>query len=142
MSAVKELNEALNHFHLGADARYRGDVVSACGHGVSYQQVCPQCHIEISEYLSTWDGNRPSGSETAKPGQSAFATQEGGDHYSKLRIQPMEYSMANQLDACQHTIIKYVTRFRDKGGIQDLRKAIHVLEMLIEIEGCGSNAGG
>lgn len=61
-------------------------------------------------------------------------TQVGGDHYKKLAIQPMEYSMQNNLDACQHTIIKYVTRFRDKGGIVDLRKAQHVLDMLIAFE--------
>jgi hypothetical protein len=46
----------------------------------------------------------------------------------------MEYSMANDLDACQHTVIKYVTRFRNKGGIQDLEKAKHVIDMLIEFE--------
>jgi len=65
---------------------------------------------------------------------SALDTQIGGGHYKTLAIQPMEYSMANKLDACQHTIIKYVTRFRDKGGIQDLEKALHTLEMLIEFE--------
>ena len=65
---------------------------------------------------------------------SALDAQEGGDHYKKLKIQPMEYSMANKLDACQHTIIKYVTRFRDKGGIEDLRKAKHCIDMLIEFE--------
>lgn len=60
--------------------------------------------------------------------------QEGGSHYKSLAIQPMEYSMANKLDACQHTIIKYVTRFRDKGGIEDLRKAKHTIDMLIHFE--------
>lgn len=66
--------------------------------------------------------------------QSALATQVGGDHYKKLKIQPMEYAMANNLDPCQQTAIKYITRFRDKGGIADLRKAIHTIEMLIEFE--------
>lgn len=61
-------------------------------------------------------------------------TQVGGNHYSKLAIQPMEYSMKNHLDACQHSIIKYVTRFRDKGGIEELRKARHVIDMLIKFE--------
>jgi hypothetical protein len=61
-------------------------------------------------------------------------TQIGGDHYKKLKIQPMEYSMANKLDACQHTAIKYITRFRDKGGIADLEKARHCVDMLIEFE--------
>lgn len=63
---------------------------------------------------------------------SAFERQEGGSHYAKLKIQPMQYSMANGLDPMQHTVIKYVTRFRDKNGVEDLRKAIHTLEMLIE----------
>ena len=65
---------------------------------------------------------------------SALTTQVGGSHYKDMAIQPMEYSMANNLDACQHTAIKYVTRFRQKGGIQDLEKAKHVIDMLIEFE--------
>jgi hypothetical protein len=68
------------------------------------------------------------------PPSSALSIQVGGDHYKKLAIQPMEYSMANKLDACQHTIVKYVTRFRDKGGLADLQKARHTLDMLIEFE--------
>ena len=64
----------------------------------------------------------------------AWSTQEGGGHYKGMKIQPMEYSMANGFDALQHTAIKYVSRFRDKNGIEDLRKAIHCIEMLIEWE--------
>ena len=60
--------------------------------------------------------------------------QIGGDHYAKLKIQPMEYSMANNLNACQHTAIKYITRYKDKGGVQDLDKAIHTIEMLKTLE--------
>ena len=66
--------------------------------------------------------------------KTAMDTQVGGDHYKKMKIQPMTYSMANGLDACQHTIIKYVSRFRDKGGIADLEKARHTLDMLIQFE--------
>lgn len=65
---------------------------------------------------------------------SPLKTQIGGDHYRKMAIQPMEFSMANKFDACQHTIIKYVTRFRDKNGIEDLKKARHVIDMLIAFE--------
>ena len=64
----------------------------------------------------------------------ATETQVGGDHYTKLAIQPMQYSMENGLDALQHTVIKYVTRFRDKAGIEDLEKAKHCIDMLIEFE--------
>jgi hypothetical protein len=61
-------------------------------------------------------------------------TQIGGSHYVKLKIQPMEYSMANNLNACQHTIVKYVTRYKDKNGIEDLKKARHTIDLLIEFE--------
>ena len=63
-----------------------------------------------------------------------YDRQVDGDHYQKLAIQPMQYSMLNNLDACQHTVIKYVTRFRDKGGIKDLEKAKHCIDMLIDYE--------
>ena len=64
---------------------------------------------------------------------SSKATQVGGDHYTKLKIQPMEYSMANELNALQHTAIKYVTRYQDKGTpLQDLAKAKHCIDMMIE----------
>lgn len=65
---------------------------------------------------------------------SPWETQEGGAHYKGLAIQPMRYSLENKLDAAQHTAIKYITRFRDKGGIADLRKAIHSIELLIAHE--------
>ena len=61
-------------------------------------------------------------------------TQVGGYHYRKLPIQPFRYSMENGLDPMQHTIIKYVTRFRDKGGIADLEKAKQTIDLLIEWE--------
>lgn len=65
---------------------------------------------------------------------NALDVQVGGDHYKTMAIQPMEFSMLNGMDACQHTIIKYVARFRQKGGVQDLEKAKHVIDMLIEFE--------
>jgi hypothetical protein len=65
--------------------------------------------------------------------KSPLSTQIGGDHYTKLAIQPMQYSMKNGLDPLQHTIIKYVTSFRDKAGIEDLEKAKHCIDMLIEL---------
>jgi len=65
---------------------------------------------------------------------SALDKQVGGSHYNGMAIQPMEYSMLNGLDPCQHTAIKYISRFRDKDGIKDLHKAIHCIELLIEFE--------
>ena len=60
--------------------------------------------------------------------------QVGGSHYKKYAIQPVEYAMLNNLNYCQANAIKYITRYSDKGGIEDLRKAIHNIEILIELE--------
>lgn len=75
-----------------------------------------------------------AGSNAQQKTESALDVQIGGGHYKSMAIQPMEYSMKNGLDACQHTAIKYISRFRDKGGIEDLKKAKHVIDMLIEFE--------
>lgn len=66
--------------------------------------------------------------------ESILSKQVGGGHYKKYKIQPVEYAMANELNYCQANAIKYVTRYKDKGGIEDLRKAIHNIEILIELE--------
>ena len=63
-----------------------------------------------------------------------LATQVGGQHYKKFKIQPVEYVHANNLGYFEGSVIKYVSRWRDKGGIDDLKKAIHFIELLIELE--------
>lgn len=67
---------------------------------------------------------------------SALSSQVGGDHYKDLPIQPMEYSLRNNLNAGQHTVIKYVTRYKSGKGTprENLEKAIHTLQLMIEIE--------
>lgn len=67
-------------------------------------------------------------------GESAFNKQVDGKHYKKLKIQPMEYALANNLNYGQSNAIKYITRYKDKNGIEDLKKAIHCIELLIEFE--------
>lgn len=64
----------------------------------------------------------------------ALMKQVGGSHYKDKAIQPIEYIHANNLGFCAGNIIKYVTRYKDKNGVQDLEKAKHYLEMLIELE--------
>ena len=64
----------------------------------------------------------------------ARSTQIGGDHYSKMKIQPIDFITQNQLTFIQGNIIKYVCRYKDKNGLQDLKKAQHYLNMLLEIE--------
>jgi hypothetical protein len=60
--------------------------------------------------------------------------QVGGNHYKDLKIQPIEFTLANKLGFCEGNIIKYVTRHKAKNGKQDLEKAKHYIELLIESE--------
>lgn len=62
----------------------------------------------------------------------AMDRQVGGDHYKKLAIQPLEYCLKNNLGICEHAVIKYVSRWRAKNGVDDLRKAQHYIEILIQ----------
>lgn len=64
----------------------------------------------------------------------AKETQVGGNHYKDLKIQPIEYIHANGLDYFEGNVIKYITRHRKKNGKQDLEKAKHYIDLLIELE--------
>lgn len=59
-------------------------------------------------------------------------------HYTQYKIQPMEFIAKNQLNFLQGNVIKYVCRFRAKNGLEDLKKAKHYLEKLIELEEHGT----
>jgi hypothetical protein len=64
----------------------------------------------------------------------ALEIQIGGDHYSNKKIQPIEYIMANNLNFCEGNVVKYITRWREKGGVESLRKIKHYVDFLIEEE--------
>jgi hypothetical protein len=68
------------------------------------------------------------------PQKGANSKQVSGSHYSDKEIQPWDYIHANNLCYFTGNCVKYVSRWRDKGGIDDLKKAIHYLEKLIELE--------
>jgi hypothetical protein len=65
---------------------------------------------------------------------NALSTQVGGGHYKDLVIQPVEYIHKNSIGFIEGSVIKYVTRWRAKGGVEDLRKARHFIDLLIEME--------
>jgi hypothetical protein len=58
--------------------------------------------------------------------------QVGGKHYLKYKIQPVEFIIKNNIGFVEGNIIKYVLRFKEKGGVQDLLKAKHYIELLID----------
>lgn len=64
----------------------------------------------------------------------AMGIQVGGDHYKDMIIQPMAYILANNIPFAEGSVIQYVSRWRKKGGVQDLHKAVHLLTMLIAHE--------
>ena len=64
---------------------------------------------------------------------SANQHQVGGNHYAKKAIQPWDYIVGNNLGYLEGNIIKYVSRYKDKGGPDDLDKAIHYLQKLREV---------
>jgi hypothetical protein len=57
--------------------------------------------------------------------------QVAGDHYKNMKLQPIEFILANDLGFCEGNIIKYTCRYKQKGGVQDLKKVIHYAELLI-----------
>ncbi len=77
-------------------------------------------HGGVGKLLSTSKSDRP------------HDTQVGGSHYKDMAIQPYEYIMANNMPYLEANVIKYVSRHRKKGREQDIRKAIHNLELLLE----------
>ena len=66
---------------------------------------------------------------------TAIDTQIGGGHYKDMAIQPITYCIANKIPFAEGNVIKYVSRWRNKGGVQDLKKARHMIDMIIEAEG-------
>ena len=73
---------------------------------------------------SEWDAVR----------DKATSRQVGGTHYKDCAIEPIEYIMANDLGYCEGNVVKYITRYASKGGVQDLDKVIHYIELLKEMK--------
>lgn len=97
--------------------------------GVEGSTCC--CGVDFKNHL-------PRGGEHYCPQsrhlQDALKHQEGGDHYKDLKIQPVEYIFANNIPFCEGNAIKYLTRWRSKGGVEDLKKAKHFIDLLIDLE--------
>lgn len=95
--------------------------------------------MSISTSNVTLDGWIPpkGGSSTAPKNQQRAGPineQVGGSHYKDMAIQPVEYIHRNGLGFIEGCVVKYVSRWRVKGGVEDLRKARHFIDLLIELE--------
>lgn len=81
---------------------------------------CNYCEFEFNEFKAAQ--------------QTPLQTQVSGSHYKDLKIQPVEYIHGNGIPFIEGCVIKYVTRWRAKGGVDDLKKARHFLDILIDLE--------
>lgn len=87
-----------------------------------------------------WDSSRSKFTEWGESKEELLAAtkfpasmkQIGGNHYKKFKIQPAEFCYVNDIPYLEATAIKYLCRWKDKGGIQDLEKARHYIDLLIE----------
>jgi hypothetical protein len=86
----------------------------------------------IKRELSQWDDTNVR--EYRKMVNKASEKQVAGNHYKKFNIQPAEFCHKNNIPYLEATAIKYLCRWRDKGGFEDLDKAIHFIELLKEFE--------
>ena len=69
---------------------------------------------------------------------TANERQIGGDHYRRQAIQPWDFIIANGLDFMEGNVVRYVSRWRRKDGVNDLKKAAHYLQKMIEMAEAGS----
>ena len=65
---------------------------------------------------------------------NALDTQVGGAHYKDMKIQPIEFIMANDLSFAEGNVIKYICRHKLKDGAKDIKKVIHYCELILELE--------
>lgn len=63
-----------------------------------------------------------------------LSQQVGGSHYSSMKIQPVEYIMANNIDFASGSVIKYVSRHKSKNGAEDIKKAIHFCKLILSLD--------
>jgi hypothetical protein len=94
--------------------------------------------LELFPDLATWTPQEEEVMQSmlskGANGTSALDVQVAGNHYKNLKIQPVEYIHANGIPFIEGCIIKYASRWRDKGGIKDLEKIKHFVDLLIELE--------
>ena len=87
-------------------------------------------HIGSCADIVAW---RPATVDSEKV-ETALDTQIGGTHYKNCAIQPVEFITKNKLGFLEGCVIKRICRYDDKNGLEDLKKAKHEIDLLIELK--------
>jgi len=115
---------------------------------------CPRCHCSKcqcptrpSEADTMGNGNKPQWKDCQGEAdyarkmeaylssrKTALEVQHGGSHYKDQAIQPVEYCQRNKLAFCESSAIKYLTRHSTKGKAEDVKKALHFCQLLLQLE--------
>ena len=90
---------------------------------------CPGCVPDSVE--SNW---MPIENNVDMKRRPAISVQVGGVHYKDMAIQPFEYIHRNNIGFAEGSAIKYLSRWKAKGGVEDLKKARHFIDLLIEAQ--------
>ena len=101
--------------------------------GIWVEKLEPEVN-SLGVNLKAWDELVKDAPQSTFGQKSALKEQIGGEHYKNFEIQPIEFIHKNGLSFIQGNIIKYVCRYKSKGGIEDLQKAKHCIDLLIEFE--------
>lgn len=95
-------------------------------------QVCLNDGNDFGQDIKPEPAFTPAEEEPRTP-TSALDIQEGGNHYKKYKIQPIEFVFVNNIPVLEANAQKYILRHADKNGMEDLRKARHYLELMAEM---------
>lgn len=102
--------------------------------GWDYAKTIYYGKVSHKEPVTIHHGGAKGGSMSDSAVKDPRNRQAGGAHYKDLAIQPIEYCHRNHLGPMESNVVKYVTRHGAKGKAGDLKKAIHMLEMLLKEE--------
>ena len=107
---------------------YRGDCKVWIGETGVVTEVCWRdmpYKVETNGVTWSWSENNLKLVNEETQTYNPLVAQEGGGHYKDRGIQPLEYTMKNNLSFCEGNVVKYISRYKSKNGIEDLAKVIH-----------------